>query len=84
MKGASFSPPITDKKNRHEKVAVIDIGIVVIYAIVQNLRDAESKPFWLDELLTMIVPREPSVSAIWKTLAGVKDGRPQRRESQCS
>ena len=45
MKGASFSPPITDKKNRHEKVAVIDIGTVMIYAIVQNLRDAESKPF---------------------------------------
>ena len=64
------------QKNNTEKLAVLGIWISIAYAIVRSLFGAASKPFWSDEVCTLIVARQPSVSAIWKALAQPADGQP--------
>ena len=64
------------QKNNTEKLAVLGIWILIAYAIVRSLFAAASKPFWYDEVCTLIVARQPSVSAIWRALAQPADGQP--------
>ncbi|MGC2330294.1 MAG: glycosyltransferase family 39 protein [Candidatus Acidiferrales bacterium] len=64
------------EKNNSERLAALGICILIAYAIVRTLFAAASRPLWYDELLTLIVTRQPSVSAIWRALAQSVDSQP--------
>jgi 4-amino-4-deoxy-L-arabinose transferase-like glycosyltransferase len=76
MISARPSFPASGPKNNSEKLGVFGIWILIAYAIVRSLFAAASKPFWYDEVLTLIVARQPSVSAIWRILAQAADSQP--------
>lgn len=76
MISARPSFPAAGPKNNSEKLAVLGICILIAYAIVRSLFAAASKPFWYDEVLTLIVARQPSLSAIWRILAQAADSQP--------
>jgi hypothetical protein len=63
-------------KIRNDAFAAVGMSILLAYAVIRSLFDAASKPFWLDELLTLMVARAPGVSAIWRALARATDGQP--------
>ena len=71
--GPSFST--TGQKNNTGKLAALGIWILIAYAIVRSLFAAASKPFWYDEVFTLIVARQPSLSAIWRALAQPADSQ---------
>ena len=72
--GPSFSA--TGEKNNTEKLAALGIWILIAYAIVRSLFAAASKPFWYDEVSTIILARQRTISAIWRALAHAADGQP--------
>ena len=72
--GPSFSA--ARQKNNTGKLAALGIWILIAYAIVRSLVAAASKPFWYDEVFTLIVARQPSLSAIWRALAQPADSYP--------
>lgn len=63
-------------KNNSEKVADLCTWILIAYAIVRSLFAAASKPFWYDEVLTLIVAHQPGVSGIRRILAQAADSQP--------
>ena len=71
--GPSFSA--AEQKNNTGKLAALGIWILIAYAIVRSLVAAASKPFWYDEVFTVIVARQPSLSAIWRVLAQPADSQ---------
>jgi 4-amino-4-deoxy-L-arabinose transferase-like glycosyltransferase len=76
MINARLSFPAVGLKNNSEKLAVLVIWILIAYAIVRSLFAAASKPFWYDEVSTIILARQPTVAAIWRALAHAADGQP--------
>ncbi len=76
MNRERLSLPAADRKSASEKLALAALWILVTYAIIRSLFAAASKPFWYDEVSTVIVARQPSISAIWKALARPADGQP--------
>jgi len=72
--GPSCSAP--GQKNNTGKLAALGIWVLIAYAIVRSLVAAASKPFWYDEVFTVIVARQPSLSAIWRALAQPADSYP--------
>jgi Dolichyl-phosphate-mannose-protein mannosyltransferase len=49
---------------------------LVVYAAVRSLFLAESKPFWYDEVCTVLMARLPSLATIWRALNQAADGNP--------
>jgi Flp pilus assembly pilin Flp len=56
--------------------AIWCLSVLVTYAVVRSLVYAANKPFWFDEVLTWVVCRQGSLSAIWKALKRGVDGNP--------
>lgn len=66
--GVAFSP--------WRRSARLGLVLVVLYAVVRSLLDAMSRPFWYDELCTVVVARQAGVSAIWRAIEHAADGQP--------
>lgn len=49
---------------------------VILYAVVRGLFAAATKPFWYDELCTLIIVKQGSISAMWHALSHGADGQP--------
>jgi hypothetical protein len=52
------------------------LPVLVLYAVVRSMVYAAGKPFWFDEVLTSVVCRQGSLSAIWNALKKGVDGNP--------
>jgi hypothetical protein len=65
-----FSGLVTDR------VADRLILVLVVYAAIRSVFLATIKPFWYDEMCTVLVARLPSVSTIWRGLKQAVDGMP--------
>ena len=76
MISARPSSPVADQKNNTEKLATLGIWVLITYAAIRGLFAAASKPFWFDEVCTLIVARLSSASAIWRALERAADGQP--------
>lgn len=50
--------------------------LILLLVGVRSVLRAISKPFWFDELCTVIVSRLPGAAAIWKALDQAADGQP--------
>ena len=59
-----------------EKVAIGGLGTLIGYAGIRSLFSAASKPFWSDELITLCLARQPSLSSIWHALQSAVDVNP--------
>ncbi len=58
-----------------DKFAVRLLMLFIAYAVVRSLVGAATRPFWYDEICTIIVARQPSVSGIWNALAHAADSQ---------
>jgi len=72
----SSSTATARRKNSSENLATAGVLILIAYAIFRSIFAAASKPFWYDEVLTVILTRLPNVSAIWRALSQAADGQP--------
>jgi len=59
-----------------DKLANRGLSVLVAYAAVRCVFFAASRPFWYDELCTVVIARQPSISAIWKALEHAADSHP--------
>jgi Dolichyl-phosphate-mannose-protein mannosyltransferase len=59
-----------------EKLATRGLPFLVAYAAIRSIVCAASKPFWYDELCTVAIARQPSISAIRKALEHAADSHP--------
>jgi hypothetical protein len=59
-----------------EELATRGLAVLVAYSAVRSIVCAASKPFWYDELCTVAIARQPSISAIRKTLGHAADSHP--------
>ncbi len=50
--------------------------VAVVYAAFRNLAQATIKPFWLDEILTVVIAQQHGIAAIWRALGTAADGNP--------
>ncbi len=61
------------RQRRGERWATAGIWIVIFYTIFRNAFAAAAKPFWFDELLTVAVARQPTLSGMWKAFGQAED-----------
>jgi hypothetical protein len=50
--------------------------LVIVYSAIGGVLAAASKPFWYDEISTIILSRQPHLSDIWAALKQGVDGQP--------
>jgi hypothetical protein len=56
--------------------ATVGISIVILYTLVRNVLVAASRPFWFDELNTVIVAGQPTLGKVWYALRHAEDSAP--------
>jgi hypothetical protein len=59
-----------------EKLATWGVVVLIVYAAIAGILRAASSPFWFDELCTVVLARQPGMSAIWKALGHAADSHP--------
>jgi len=52
------------------------MSLIIAWAAIQKTIESASTPFWYDEILTVILARQPTLSAIWDALRHGADGQP--------
>ena len=63
-------------KSRGEQLATLGIWVAIAYTAVRNVLAAASRPFWFDELCTVIVAGQPSLAKMWYALRHAEDSSP--------
>jgi hypothetical protein len=63
------------ERNR-ERILGAAFLVLLIYSAVRSIFKASTRPLWFDELLTVIVSRQPDISSLWRALAHCADGQP--------
>ena len=63
-------------KSDGEKLATRGLLLLIVYAFLRCLFRAAAKPFWYDELCTVIIARQPAVSTILQALRRAADSHP--------
>lgn len=58
------------------RLARAGISIVILYTLVRNILFAASRPFWYDELNTVIVAGQPTLGKLWYALRHAEDSGP--------
>ncbi len=71
-----FRLPGLSAKPESEKTIFLIVITLAIYSVLRNLLQAAGKPLWFDEILTLVVSRQPNLSAIWSALKAGVDGNP--------
>jgi Dolichyl-phosphate-mannose-protein mannosyltransferase len=61
---------------KSEKTIFLIVIALAVYSVVRNLMQAAGKPLWFDEILTLVVSRQPDFAAIWNALKSGVDGNP--------
>ena len=58
-----------------DRFASRGLAMFIAYAIVRCLVGAATRPFWYDEVCTIIIARQPSLSGIWNALSHAADSQ---------
>ena len=61
---------------RADRWATVGISIVILYTLIRNVLVAASRPFWFDELNTVIVAGQPTLGKVWYALRHAEDSAP--------
>jgi 4-amino-4-deoxy-L-arabinose transferase-like glycosyltransferase len=59
-----------------EKLATRGVALLVAYAAIAGVFRAAFKPLWYDEIYTLVLARQPRISAIWDALLHAVDAFP--------
>lgn len=68
--------PLRGSRLPYDRVAFPVLIGIVVYAALRNLAEAATKPLWFDELITQVMSRQPSISALWRALKTAADRNP--------
>ena len=69
--------PTDDRFPKHfNSLARVPLWALVAYAVVRSVVAALHRPFWYDELCTLIIAHQPGSAAIWHAIAHAADGQP--------
>jgi hypothetical protein len=71
-----LSAPSPVDKSRSDRWATAAISVVILYTFVRNILFAASRPFWFDELNTVIVAGQPTLGKLWHALRHAADSAP--------
>ncbi|HKI12202.1 MAG TPA: glycosyltransferase family 39 protein [Candidatus Acidoferrum sp.] len=52
------------------------LGLLVLYVIVRGVVGAAARPFWYDELLTLVIAGQPTVREMWNAVTRGLDAMP--------
>jgi Dolichyl-phosphate-mannose-protein mannosyltransferase len=63
-------------RERAERSAQYGIFLLVLYASLRGIVTALSKPFWYDEIFTLIMARQPTLGMMWSALRRGVDSQP--------
>ena len=63
-------------EDRISKISIFLLVLLVVYVIIRGLAGAATKTLWYDELITLSVSSQGSLSKIWQALASGVDGQP--------
>jgi hypothetical protein len=63
-------------KSTPDKIVYWVVGFLCIYAFIRSIAAAAIKPFFFDELITLVVAAQPNATDIWKSLAQSVDSHP--------
>lgn len=64
------------EKWRADRWATIGISVVIFYTFARNVFVAAVRPFWFDELNTVIVAGQPTLGKLWYALRHAEDSAP--------
>ena len=64
------------EKWRAERWATMGVSIVILYTVIRDVLVAASRPFWFDELNTVIVAGQPTLGKVWYALHHAEDSAP--------
>ena len=59
-----------------ERTSPFVLTILIVYAAIRNLCQSAAKPFWYDEICSLIMIRQPRISAMWRALKQGADSQP--------
>jgi Dolichyl-phosphate-mannose-protein mannosyltransferase len=59
-----------------QRWAQYGIFLLAVYASARGIVASLSKPFWYDEIFTLIMPRQPTLGMIWSALRHGVDSQP--------
>ncbi len=62
--------------NPGDKLAVITLVALIVYASARSLCQAATRPLWFDELCTWIMVQQHPLSVLWNALKDGVDGQP--------
>ena len=62
--------------SKYKKVTYVLIGLLVVYAIARGVVGAAAKPFWFDELETLVIAGQPSVHGLARAVDSAFDAAP--------
>jgi mannosyltransferase len=68
--------PTPSSDERVERWARYAICLLVLYAITRAVVASISKPFWYDEIFTLVLARQPNLATIWSALHRGVDSQP--------
>jgi 4-amino-4-deoxy-L-arabinose transferase-like glycosyltransferase len=61
---------------KFERLSPFLLGLVILYSLAKNLVESESVALWGDEIITLMIARQPRPSSLWTALARGADGQP--------
>jgi hypothetical protein len=64
------------EKWRADRWATVGISLVIFYTLIRNVLVAAWRPFWFDELNTVIVAGQPTLGKVWYALRHAEDSAP--------
>ncbi|HKI12718.1 MAG TPA: hypothetical protein VKA02_11430 [Candidatus Acidoferrum sp.] len=59
-----------------EKLALLALAVLVIYATARNICQALVRPLWYDEICTLLIAQQKHISMLWQAVAHGADSHP--------
>jgi len=69
-------PQRPPRSSLSEKLALVALAALVIYATARNICHALVKPLWYDEICTLLIAQQQHLSVLWQAVAHGADGQP--------
>jgi hypothetical protein len=54
-----------ERGSGYQQAAYVFLGLLVAYAVVRGIRTATVRPFWFDEVYTLVIAQQPTLRDLW-------------------
>jgi Dolichyl-phosphate-mannose-protein mannosyltransferase len=68
--------PLVSGNSLAEKSAFLGLALLILYAAARSIYHALMRPFWYDEICTMLMVQQLHLHRLWQALAHGADGQP--------